>query len=191
MINTRLHDAGLEDLRLPLREKADGQIVQSRPDEAHVPIMVSGNLRKASRIIVVFGEPVQDFGVWAYRLIGGDKINKGSAVDFARAVLGADDNKTGNALVLANTGQLLWNSLYSRAVTNVTWASLPRPAANWGPPAMSWRTKIPGNNDWREHIHHVFSKVLWPCTREGTRIDIIGMSEGGLGAIEYLETNCK
>ncbi|KAJ5386152.1 hypothetical protein N7509_008693 [Penicillium cosmopolitanum] len=189
LINTRLHDAGLEDMRLPLREKADGQIVQSRPDEAHVPIMVSGNLRTASRIIVVFGEPVQDFGVWAYRIIGQEEINKGSAVDFARAVLGEDGSKTGNALVLANTGQLLWNCLYSRAVTNITWASLPRPAGNWGPPAMSWRTKIPGNKDWREHIHHVFNKVLRPCIREATRIDIIGMSEGGLGAIEYLEAN--
>lgn len=191
MIKARLHDVGLEDLRLPLREKADGQIIQSRLEEAHVPIMVSSNLRTASRIIVVFGEPVQDFGVWAYRIIGQDKINKGSAVDFARAVLGEEGNRTGTALVLANTGQLLWNCAYSRAVTNVTWASLPRPAGNWGPPAMSWRTKIPGNKDWREHIAHVFDKVLRPCVNEKTRIDIIGMSEGGLGAIEYLEANCE
>lgn len=178
-------------MRLPLREKADGQIVQSRPDEAHVPIMVSGNLHTASRINVFFGEPVQDFGVWAYRIIGQDKINKGSAVDFARVVLGEDGNKTCNALILANTGQLIWNCFYSRAMTNITWASLPRPAGNWGPPAMSWRTKIPGNYDWRDHIHHIFNKVLRPCMRENTRIDIIGMSEGGLGAIEYLEANCK
>lgn len=181
----------MEAMRLPLREKADGKIIQSHPDEAHVPIMVSDNFGTTSRIIVMFGEPIQDFGVWAYRIISNEQINKGCAVDFARAILGEKDNRTDNALVLANTGQLLWNCASARAVTSVTWASLPRPAGNWGPPAMSWRTKIPGNEGWREHIQHIFNKVLRPCLHEKTRIDIIGISEGGLGAIEYLEANCK
>lgn len=109
LISTRLQDAGLEYLRLPLHEKADGRIIQSSLEEAHVPIMVSGNLRTADRITVMFGEPVQDLGIWAYRTVGRDKVNKGSAVDFARAVLGEGDNQTGKALVLANTGQLYWN----------------------------------------------------------------------------------
>ncbi|KAJ5235309.1 uncharacterized protein N7469_004477, partial [Penicillium citrinum] len=189
VIIDRLRDAGMEAMRLPLREKADGKIIQSHPDEAHVPIMVSDNFGTTSRIIVMFGEPIQDFGVWAYRIISNEQINKGCAVDFARAILGEKDNRTDNALVLANTGQLLWNCASARAVTSVTWASLPRPAGNWGPPAMSWRTKIPGNEGWREHIQHIFNKVLRPCLHEKTRIDIIGISEGGLGAIEYLEAN--
>lgn len=56
----------MEAMRLPLREKADGKIIQSHPDEAHVLIMVSDNFGTTSRIIVMFGEPIQDFGVWAY-----------------------------------------------------------------------------------------------------------------------------
>lgn len=191
LVIKRLCDTGLEIMRLPLRENANGRMVQSAPNETHVPIMVSDNLGTTSRIIVLIGEPVQDLGVWAYRIIGNEHINKGSAVEFAKAVLGEKEKRTDNALVIANPGQLLWNCASSRAVTSVTWASLPRPAGNWGPPAMSWRTKIPGNQDWRDHIQHIFNKVLRPCIHEKTRIDIIGVSEGGLGAIEYLEANCK
>ncbi|KAJ5103753.1 hypothetical protein N7532_004282 [Penicillium argentinense] len=188
IISQRLQDAGLEYMRLPLHTVND-RIIESENNVAHVPIMVSPNLNTADRIFVVFGEPMQDLGVWAYRVIGHDTINKGSAVEFVNGVLG-EENKTGNALVLANTGQLLWNWATSRAVTTATWDSLPRPSGNWGAAATSWRNKIPFNKDWREHIMHVFNNLLWPLVRgKQTRIDIIGISEGGLGAIQFLDTN--
>ena len=61
----------------------------------NVPIMVSKNLSSASRIVAVFGEPVQDLGIWAYRSIGGDDgINAGSAVSLAKAVLGSTEPST-------------------------------------------------------------------------------------------------
>ncbi|EAU32341.1 predicted protein [Aspergillus terreus NIH2624] len=86
IVYSRLRDLGLGTLRLPLMSGA------ARPN---VPIMVSKNLSSASRIVAVFGEPVQDLGIWAYRSIGGDDgINVGSAVSLAKAVLGSTEPST-------------------------------------------------------------------------------------------------
>lgn len=175
----RLHKLGLETWRLPL---------SASPREAHVPILVSNNLPTASRIIVIFGEPSQDLGIWAYRTVGADSINAGSAVGFARAAL----NKN-TALVLANTGQLIWHCGSGRAVAQPTWLSLPRSSACAGQPTMSYRNKIPGNSDWPEHVNHVFDTVLAPrvwCNGTEPRIDVVGVSEGGLAAFQYLKANC-
>ncbi|CAL5870293.1 uncharacterized protein PFLUO_LOCUS4528 [Penicillium psychrofluorescens] len=174
----RLHKLGLETWRLPL---------SASPREAHVPILVSNNLPTASRIIVIFGEPSQDLGIWAYRTVGADSINAGSAVGFARAAL----NKN-TALVLANTGQLIWHCGSGRAVAQPTWLSLPRSSACAGQPTMSYRNKIPGNSDWPEHVNHVFDTVLAPrvwCNGTEPRIDVVGVSEGGLAAFQYLKAN--
>lgn len=67
-VASRLRELNLTTLGLPLISKVN---------EAHVPILVSSNLSTASHIIVVFGEPVQDLGIWAYRSIGVDGINAG------------------------------------------------------------------------------------------------------------------
>ncbi|KAJ5667065.1 hypothetical protein N7507_002929 [Penicillium longicatenatum] len=172
----RLKNAGLEILRLPLG---------TDELESHVPILTTPNLAQKSRILVVVGEPVQDLGVWAYRSIH-EGINFGSAIDFTKAVLG-DDKKMDFGLVIANTGQLTWHCASQRAISQQTWLATPRPYANWGQATMSWRNKIPSNGDWQEHVQYVFEKVLWPAVGKDTRIDIIGMSEGGLGAIRYLQ----
>ncbi|KAJ5628834.1 hypothetical protein N7490_011062 [Penicillium lividum] len=176
IILDRLKDAGLTSLRLPL----DGT-----PEDSHVPILTTENLAEKSRIIVVFGEPIQDLGVWAYRSIH-DSINLGSAVDFTNALLGDGKNKN-VGLLIANAGQLVWHCASERAVSQQSWLASPRPYGNWGQATMSWRNKIPGNDDWQQHIEYIFEKVLWPAVGKQTRIDIIGMSEGGLGAIRYLQ----
>ncbi|KAJ5805443.1 uncharacterized protein N7503_003045 [Penicillium pulvis] len=176
IIIDRLKKAGLEILRLPLGRNED---------ESHVPILTTADLAQKSRIIVVIGEPVQDLGVWAYRSIH-DGINLGSAVDFTDAVLGDGKNKE-VGLVMANAGQLTWHCASQRAISRQTWLATPRPYANWGQATMSWRNKIPSNGDWQQHVQYVFEKVLWPIVQKDTRIDIIGMSEGGLGVIRYLQ----
>lgn len=194
----RLEDAGLKTLRLPLRDGNPPR--DSFPTEAHVPILISPNLSKAPRIIVVFGEPIQDLGIWSHWTINEDGINIGSAVDFTKAVLGegkgkvttdGSGNRTDVALILANTGQLLWHCATSRAITTSTWLANPRPAGNYDQAKMSYRSMIPGNKDWREHVAYVFEKVLWKSLGPSTRVDMIGMSEGGLGAINYLTEHCR
>ncbi|GIJ99333.1 hypothetical protein Aspvir_001463 [Aspergillus viridinutans] len=186
IVSSRLRSLGLTTIRLPL---------SSGPKDPHVPIWVSANLARASRVIVVFGEPIQDLGIWAYRTVGTEGINAGSAVAFARAILGqksgAGFKDADTALLLANTGQLIWHCGSSRAVTQQTWLALPRSSAVDAPLTMTRRNKIPSNQDWQEHVACVFDEILSArgrLVREDVKIDIIGLSEGGLGAIRYLAT---
>ncbi|GFF45451.1 isoform 3 of protein FAM172A [Aspergillus udagawae] len=185
IVSSRLRSLGLTTFRLPL---------SSGPKDPHVPIWISANLARASRVIAVFGEPIQDLGIWAYRTVGTEGVNAGSAVAFARAILGKESaasfKDADTALVLANTGQLIWHCGSSRAVTHQTWLALPRSSAVDAPLTMTRRNKIPSNQDWQEHVACVFEDILSArgrLVREDVKIDIIGLSEGGLGAIRYLE----
>ncbi|KAL2223180.1 Arb2 domain-containing protein [Thermoascus aurantiacus ATCC 26904] len=190
IVLSRLHSLGLSTLQLPLT---------AGPEEPHVPILVSSNLSSAKRVIVVFGEPCQDLGIWAYRTIGKDGIDAGSAVAFAKAVLGRDkgtetgsEEKTDTALVIANCGQLIWHCGSRRAITHPSWLALPRESAVDPPLRMTHRNKIPRNKDWQEHVECVFEEILAArgrFLREDAKIDIIGLVEGGLGAVRYLAKN--
>ncbi|KAL5343426.1 Arb2 domain-containing protein [Aspergillus crustosus] len=205
IVLSRLRALGLATLRLPLT---------SGPTKPHVPILVSRNLSTASRIILVFGEPVQDLGIWAYRTVGSESINAGSVVDFAKAVLRPDGDtdqahdttngftttklsskgkKNGDvALVLANTGQLVWHCGSGQAMTINSWLSLPRASAVDPPLAESKRNKIPGNANWQEHVDSVFDGIInarGQLVREDVKISVIGAAEGGLGAVRYLARN--
>lgn len=194
IVLSRLHSLGLSTIRLPLN---------AGPEEPHVPILVSSNLSSAKRVVVVFGEPCQDLGIWAYRTVGNEGIDAGSAVSFAKAVLGLDkgseheeeeQEQTNTALIIANCGQLIWHCGSRRAVTHPSWLALPREFAVDPPLRMTHRNKIPRNGDWQEHVEYVFEEVLAArgrFLREGAKIDIIGLVEGGLGAVRYLASNCK
>ncbi|WEW60537.1 hypothetical protein PRK78_006024 [Emydomyces testavorans] len=187
IVLSRLHSLGLETLRLP---------IGASPKSQHVPILVTPSLETQSRIIVVFGEPTQDLGIWAYRTIGSEGINVGSAVDFAKAVFGDserskettknEESKSKRALILTNPGQLVWYCNGERAVSLPTWHAIPRPSAVDPPMKMSYYNKIPGNETWQDHITYVFEEVLAKKAPPTAKIDIIGLAEGGLGAIRYL-----
>ena len=196
---SRLRGLGLTTLQLPL---------SAASKEPRAPILVSKNLASALRIIVVFGESIQDLGIWAYRSIGTDGINAGSAVSFARAVLGFDNpnptsdesidhskaKKSDTALVLANTGQLIWHCASGRTVTHASWLGLPRRSAVDPPVTLSQRNKISLNEDWQKHVECVFEEVLsarGKLVRSDAKIDVVGMAEGALGAVQYLANECK
>lgn len=169
--------------------------------------MASQNLGTAKRIVVVFGEPIQDLGIWAYRTVGTESISAGSAISFARAVLGRDESvqdhghvskgskcHTDTALVIANTGQLIWHCGSGTAMTQPTWLALPREFAVDPPLQMTRRNKIPRNSNWQEHVECVFEDVLaarGQMVSEDAKIDIIGVAEGGLAAVRYLAKNCE
>lgn len=196
VVLSRLQKQGMATLRLPL--SFSGRI------EQHVPIMVSTNLSKASRIIVVFGEPGQDLGIWAYRSIGAGGINAGSAVSMAEHVLhqqSSHEEKTAGkrkpssdtALVLANTGQLIWHAAGRKAITMSSWMALSRRSAVDPPPRMTDRNKIPDNESWQDHVECVFDEILaarGKLVRADAKIDVVGIAEGGLGAARYLRSEC-
>jgi hypothetical protein len=89
-------EAGLAIVRLPLG---------TPPGQPHVPILVSSSSRgpllaRKKRIVLVVNEAVQDLGVFAYRIVGGEgkgAISRGSALELAkllpeyRAVAANDD----------------------------------------------------------------------------------------------------
>ncbi|KAK2867998.1 hypothetical protein FQN49_003260 [Arthroderma sp. PD_2] len=210
IVISRLHDQGLETLRLP---------IGAEPNEQHVPILVSPSFKTDKRIIVVFGEPVQDLGIWAYRAIGSDTINSGSAVDFTAAVMGgkkattipgmetkpdsngesssailSDTNENNDetdkpaapGLILTNPGQLVWHCAGERAISLPTWLALPRKHAVEPPMKMSIRNKIPNNETWQDHVTYVFDEVLGKLASSDAKIDIIGLAEGSLAAVRYL-----
>ncbi|EFW16625.1 hypothetical protein D8B26_001381 [Coccidioides posadasii str. Silveira] len=187
IVLSRLRNLGLEILRLP---------IGASPKSQHVPILVTPSLEIQSRVIVVFGEPVQDLGIWAYRTVGDEGVNVGSAVNFAKAVIGDPeeskdaqrDRETSPApgLILTNPGQLVWYCNGERAVSLPTWHAIPRQHAVSPPMKMSHHNKIPENGNWQEHITYVFEEVLGKMVPETAKIDIIGLAEGGLGAIRYL-----
>lgn len=183
-------------LRLPLS--------LSGRKEQNVPILVSTNLSKASRIIVIFGEPNQDLGIWAYRCIGANGINAGSAVALVEYILHQQDSSekeiterkkptSDTALVIANTGQLIWHAAGRRAITLPSWMALTRRSAVDPPPRMTHRNKIPDNESWQDHVECVFDEILaarGKLVRADAKIDVVGIAEGGLGAIRYLRSEC-
>lgn len=182
----RLHDLGLQTLRLPLgvHEKS-----------AHVPILVSPDLEKKSRVIVVFGEPTQDLGIWSYRTVGNDTIGKGSVIDFVKGVLATKSPLPNGetetpGLVLANCGQLVWWCRGEQAISLATWACLPKKSLVDPPPKMTERNQIPGHGHWNEHIEYIFKTVLTKVASPKAKIDIIGIEEGSLSAVEYLSDHC-
>ncbi|KAE8147547.1 Arb2 domain-containing protein [Aspergillus avenaceus] len=193
IVSSRLRDLGLTTLRLPLKASSV---------EPHVPVMVSSNLSSATRIIVVIGEPIQDLGVWAYRSVGEDSIDGGTAVSLAKAIFRPGTDKEGDtdpkgkreetALILANTGQLIWHCGARKAMTLTSWTSFPRPSAVDPPLMMTGRNKVPKNESWEEHIMCVFDEILASrghLVRKDAKVDVIGVADGGLGVIRYLSDN--
>lgn len=79
-------------------------------------------------------------------------------------------------------------------MTLPTWLALPRPSAADPPMMMSKRNKIPGNENWQEHVESVFNEILAARGRlvhKDAKIDIIGLVDGGHGVIRYLAKNCR
>ncbi|KAI1947238.1 hypothetical protein LOZ12_000791 [Ophidiomyces ophidiicola] len=189
IVLARLQALGLQTLRLPVGATTTSQ---------HVPILATSSLGNQTRLIVVFGEPTQDLGIWAYRTIGNEGINVGSAVDFAKSIIRneadtsstkKDQRDTDSGLILTNPGQLVWHCGGERAVSLPTWNALPMRYAVDPPMRMGPQNKIPGNETWQDHITYVFEHVLDKMTPKTAKIDIIGLAEGGLGAIRYLAEN--
>lgn len=188
----RLAASGLDTVRLPLG---------TSKDEPHIPIMVSSDMSKKQRVIVVFGESVQDLGIWAYRTVGQKSINEGSAVDFVKNVQkhttttssDSSDVATGEApgIIIANLGQLVWYRGGRRAMTLRTWQALPRRSAVHMPMRLDMvKNRVPGNEDSERHVEYIFTKVLPELLRKDAAVDVIGLGDGATEAVKFLDANC-
>lgn len=176
-LNIRFQASGLNITRLPLN------IPLAEP---HVPILTSPNLATAKRLIIYFGESMQDLGVFAYRIIGQESISSGSALDFVHDIQNGKDGHD-TAIVIANLGQLLWHRRGQRALTMASWNALPR-MTGVSPPVRidSVKNHILCNYDVKEHITSVFEAVA-KLAGEDVKIDIIGVGEGAEESVKYLD----
>lgn len=179
---SRLEEVGLSTLRLPLGSQADNK---------HVHILVSPNLRTAMRITLILGSPDQELGIWTWRSMAEQGINRGSMVELAKEIL---TTKADTALIIANMGQLVYHCGSAQAMSQRTWFALPVETAAHPPPRQTWRNLIPRNGNWREHVKCIFEDLLAPesnMVNPEAKIDVIGVEEGGLGVVEYLADKCK
>ncbi|KAL9603599.1 MAG: hypothetical protein Q9219_001102 [cf. Caloplaca sp. 3 TL-2023] len=155
--------------------------------EPHVPIYTSANISTCPRLIIYIGEAWQDLGVFAWRTVGQESIASGSVINFVHT---AQQNPDNPGVLVANTGQLLWYRGGQRAVTQTTWAALPRRTAVSPPMEIDEvKNRVPGNNDAIEHIAHIFDEVIPKMARADVKIDVIGMGDGGPDVVRYLQAS--
>lgn len=142
---------------------------------------------------MLFAERNQDLGIFSYRTVGNDAINKGSAVNIVSSIMdrvGCTSGEEIPGIIVANPGQLLWYRGGGRAVSRTSWANLPRETAVDEPFRIDEvKNKVPGNEDFAAHVRYVFRHVIDDIVRRDARIDIIGLEWTGQACIKYLSEN--
>ena len=181
-LSARFEASSLNVTRLPLN---------AGPSDPHTTILTSSNLATARRLIVYFGESMQDLGIFAHRIIGQDSIASGSALDFVHAIQ-STEGSADTAIVIANLGQLVWYRRGQRAMTIASWNALPRRTGVGNPMRIDpVKNHIPGNGNTKEHVQSVFEEVLGKLARQDAVINLIGLGEGAEEAVGYLEQNWR
>ncbi|KAK8099279.1 arb2 domain-containing protein [Apiospora kogelbergensis] len=183
-VHSRLEALSLEKVLLPF-----GSISSSEP---HVPIFMSTDLKTKSRVVVVFGETMQDLGMLAHRVIGGPGgVDKGSLVSIVRALQAqksgpGDDSAPG--IILANTSQLVWSAELKRALCQVAAEGAPMPSAVHGGMLITDdKNRVAENRTAKDHVRYIFEKVVPACTRVDAALDIIGLGDGADVVEDYLD----
>ncbi|KAJ5835112.1 hypothetical protein N7447_001138 [Penicillium robsamsonii] len=153
-----------------------------------VPILVSGNVDTAPRVVVFCGEIIEDLGVFSYRDICDDGVSFGSILGFAKALLGENAQDSPNALILANAGHKIWYNSGWYAVTEDSYHGHHCTSAVERERQLSPRNML-DKSGIVEHVRNIFEGILIRNNFQvDARIDVIGLSEGGHAAITYLKS---
>lgn len=176
LLRSRLESLSMNITRLPLT---------ASPTDPHVPILTSSNISTAKRVILYFGEELQDLGVLAYRTIDQICFSAGTVIDFVSAIQASKDSP---GIIIANLGQLYWYRRGGRAVSRVSWSALPRKTAVNGPMRIHpVKNRVPQNEDMAAHVRYVFEEVVPQLVNKNAKLDIIGVGEGASEMAEYLQ----
>lgn len=169
VIHERLEHLGLEKVRLPLGTPA------SKP---HVPIFVEADIKSKKRVVLIFGQSVQDLGLLAGRIANGPGgIDKGSMVSVVRE-LRARDPSCPPGVILANMGQLYWWPEGKRPLTITAKAAIPMSSlVHAGVRYSPLLNDIPKNEDPTRHVDYMFADVLPQMIAEDALLDIIAVGD--------------
>ena len=161
------------------------------PTEKNVPIHVSPDLDKKSRVVVIFGESSQALGVCAYRVCNGPGgVDKGSMAGFVKALQkqhASSSDSSPPGIVLANTGELWWWPEGRRGLTIPASQRIPMSsAAHFERVYNRGENSIPENGTPAEHVKYVFEKVLPTIISQDAKLDIIAIGDGADEVKSYL-----
>ncbi|KAJ5163696.1 uncharacterized protein N7500_005526 [Penicillium coprophilum] len=194
--SARINKAHIEALHKAIRTIVIDRLVGmgmhfkkiSMGSKRHVPILVSGNVYTASRVVVFCGEIIEDLGIFSYRDVCDDGVSFGSILAFAKALLGENAQNSPNALIIANAGHNIWYNSGWYAVTEDSYHG------HHCSPAVDRERQLSPRNTFDkggivEHIRNIFEGILIRNNFEvDAKIDVIGLSEGGHAAITYLKS---
>lgn len=157
-----------------------------------MPIRTSPALAAKKRVVVLFGESAQQFGVFAHRVIGGKGgVERGSVLSLVRALKGQRSSAAEAAppgLVVANPGELWWWPEGGRGLTPTARHAVPMSSAvQYGRYHDARTNEIPGNKTVAEHVRSVFEAVLTGgLVATEAKLDVIAVADVADEVEEYL-----
>nr|XP_036578813.1 mitochondrial 40s ribosomal protein mrp2 [Colletotrichum truncatum]KAF6786196.1 mitochondrial 40s ribosomal protein mrp2 [Colletotrichum truncatum] len=171
IVHARLENEGMTKVLLPLGTPATSP---------HVPIFASANLASASRVIIILGEPSQDLGNMALRVINGPGgINKGSMVSIVRQIrhqASSASDPSPPGIILANAGELWWWPEGGKGLSPVSANAVPMMSmVHHGRAQNPKLHSIPKNESPLAHARYVLDEVIPALVPVTARLDIIGI----------------
>ncbi|KAI1263803.1 Arb2 domain-containing protein [Xylariaceae sp. FL1019] len=178
IIFERLEALGMQKTILPL-----GHTDLTTP---HVPIFMSKDIDKASRVVVVIGETHQDLGVLAWRVATGPGgIFKGSMAFVVKELQKQQSSPTDAnppGIILANTGELTWWDGGKRTVNRIAFEGQPMASACRHNAYINFSGEfhVPGNKTAKAHIEYIFEKIIsdTKLIRADAKIDFLAIGDG-------------
>ncbi|KAJ5294111.1 hypothetical protein PENANT_c009G03611 [Penicillium antarcticum] len=156
----------------------------------HTLITASQNLKTAKRIIVLCGDEGEDMGIFSYLDAIEHSLRFGTILGMVSGICNGEDIADDDvALIVLNPAQYIWNPQTKLAESLETFRL--REASSLISPVRdpTRRNEIQGNRTLHEHVEYVFENILMPCMRGNTKIDILGVADGGVTVHKFLKEN--
>ncbi|CBX94918.1 hypothetical protein IAQ61_008360 [Plenodomus lingam] len=205
---SRLYALGIKRVHLP-------GFTPTKPVGPHIPILSPEPkiLKTRKRIIVIINDSSQDLGILAYRQLQRELgINGGSAVHFVKEIIKRsstdqsaklddeifmDGFKLENeqnvpALMVLNTGQLLYSHKFNQTMTMRSWSAMPRKSiAHDMIRIHDEENSVHGHRSPKEHIKTVFDEVLCneALVAPDAELYVIAIEDGTASVIDVLADN--
>lgn len=204
----RLSALGIERLYLP-------EFTPSKPLGPHIPILSPppSILKTRKRIIVIVNDTLQDLGILAYRQLQRELgINGGSVVNFVKEIIkrsiinhsaeqdeelfadgfGLETDENVPALMVLNTGQLLYSHKFNQAMTMRSWSAMPRKSiAHDMIRIHQEENHVKGHRTPEEHVKTAFDEILCnkACVAPDAEVYVIAIENGTASVIKVLAEN--